>query len=339
MKKYKITRMNDVFEGTIVCKNGIYELVQFDIEDLDDLLESFVWIIREYFPEYEFNENLYIYGLAVGGRLIVKGPGYMGKVTTFDDLRSRIEHCENEYRLSVADNWESPLCEKIYKKQHSTVLERMSAIKHSLDDLNRRNCEVSAMISDDEREIYYYDISYKGIKLRHLIKCFSTETAHMCSDVDVLCSSLIKGTKVLFGVKTIEGEVDMGLFTSIEDIFYEFETDKDGSSYIFRNEDEYFCGDYEVAMICDIADFADSFVKILDKDVEVLSSYDPEVYKKEREQRLAAIKNSKSESLFDWESVDSTDMDWGVCVYPLFGKEVYADLFYRWLYALDVKDE
>lgn len=333
--KYFVDYNWERIEGKVVDSNGIYDLVQFDIDPLFDLLESIVFIIKDYFPDYsDFDENKYIYGLGVGGRLVVKGPGAGGCERSYDNILNSIKWCEKQVRLSSPRDWENKTAEDIYGMLHGAVEKQFSTIEENVPKIWTNKCSLGDLSCDLEHECVHIDIVKDDYKLRVFLKCFSANIAHQCTDLSFLYRYIMQGGKAVIGYQLLSGERGWGLklYKAIHDL-----DDKNESfhRFVFDQSDEGYFGDYEYAAVVEYLSIARSFIHVVYTLVQNLSEYDP-VQAEEERKKLWEMKDD-----IDWDNFELSDEEFEADkreeprFWCLEGRDDYCDYFYDWLHALD----
>lgn len=335
--KYYIDRAGTIVEGTVVAQQGIYELVQFDIDPLFDLIEQMTGILKMYFPDYIYDENNFVYGIAVGERLVVNGPGNEGCAVSFEDLNKAIQRCEKKAETTMPFNWKNETEQIVYDNLHSSFMTQTANIEKCLCDIYKNKCELGALIKDEEKELIYIDISKTDYKLRVSLKGFSAQIAHISSDVQKLSEVLKCGAKAVVGYQLLAGEWEWELDNMLSEAIYDLQ-EKRGSYRlnVFDDGEEDYCGNYEHAAIIDLYAIGYSFVHVVYVLLQRLSGYDPV--------KVAAIRKEKEEALkrTELETFEDIDLsyfeDLWIKMEPPITDEVsrydYAPLFDEWLLAI-----
>lgn len=340
--KYYIDYNWERIDGKVVDSNGIYDLVQFDINPLGDLLESIVFIIKDYFPDYsDFDENKYVYGLGIGGHIIVKGPGPGGCERSDVDIRNSIKQSEEQVRLSSPHDWENKTAEDIYGMLHTAVKKQFLTIEENVPSIWKNKCTLGNLSCDLEHESVHIDIVKDDYRLRVLLKCFSANIAHQCTDPLYLYRYIMQGGKAVIGYQLLSGErktgLDSVLYKAIHDLVDKYENYQ---RFVFDDTDEdgSYSGDYEYAAVVEYLSIARSFIHVVYTLVQKLSEYDPIQAKEDTRKRREMTDDT------DWDHFELTTGDLENLEHSehivrcLEDRDDYCDYFNEWLQVLITLD-
>lgn len=320
--------------GAIVSSNGIYDLVQFDSEHFDGFIENFVHILRKYFPDYTYDEDKYVYGLGVGGYLIINGPGPGGCITTDIDIKRSIERCEEKVRVSTPNNWKSQIAETIYNNLHESVIKQFEEVKRAIPLVWTNKCKLENFTLDEERESIFVDILKDDYKFRVALKCFSSRIAHQSLDSDKLSTFIRQGGKAIIGFQQLSGEpfvceMDGGIYGLKK---------AGGCQIIFDRITEDFDGDYEYAAVVELSFIAYSLIHIVYSLSQELSNYD-KAQEEERNNQLMKERNRLLNEPIDWDNLDLDEIEEEFRkeephTYCLDDPMDYADYFDDWIFFI-----
>lgn len=334
---YYINYNGKRIDGKIVDSNGIYDLVQFDIDPLGDLLDSIVFIIEDYFPNYsEYDENQFVYGIGIGGRLVVKGPGYGGNEITYHDICRSIKWCEEQVRLSVPTGWEDKNVERIYSKLHTAVKNQFLLLDKEIRTTWTDKCTLSKLTYDLDSELMHIDITKDNYKVRVFIKCFSARIAHQCANPEQVATFILQGGKAVIGYQLLLGEWTCRLCDELREATYDLQYYCNNAEklYIFNQNDEDYSGNYESAVVIDYSVIAYAFKHVVYVLAQKLSEYDPaKVQKKEKSVKLTKeLPVGYNEGLLDIDEILERE-EYPVSAY--FRHDDFSYYFDDWLFCLE----
>lgn len=326
--KYSIFYYEKQNEGIIVAQNGIYDLVQFDADPLDNILEDMTWIISDYFPNYLYNTRDYVYGLGVGGHLVVHGPGPEGRQVSNDELRAQINRLRIRTENAIPANWNNDFEESIYKELHSVVLSQFNEIKQTTNKIYKNKCSLGELVCDDNNEYIYIDIFKDKIAIRVFLKAFSSQIAHNSSDSKQLSRFVTQGGKAVIGFGILQEEYGL----SCSDPIFNLENRIHSiTRHTFTSHDEDFDGDYESAAVISLCEISYSFIhsvyqliKGLSEDIDKSTKFETDL-----------------DDDTDWDNLDLSDFsleDEEPYAFPIDSQLDYAEYFDEWLFSFNNLD-